>query len=188
MRVIATPGHTAHHLAYHFEDARGDGASQSFVCTGGSLLAGTTGRTDLLGADRAGPLARDQWSSVRRLLTELAGSTVVLPTHGFGSFCSATPSQGGADAQSTISGERKRNPAATEEVEEFVLRVTVDPPPIPGHYRYMGPLNRAGQPEPRTELSEASSADAVEDILAAGAGSSTCALAVASPRCTASAR
>ena len=49
--AMATPGHTPEHLAWaiHDADAAAD-APPSGVFTGGSLLVGTAGRTDLLGA------------------------------------------------------------------------------------------------------------------------------------------
>ncbi len=62
LRVLATPGHTFHHLSYVLEGA--DGVQGVF--TGGSLLYGTTGRTDLLGAEHAETLARAQHTSARR--------------------------------------------------------------------------------------------------------------------------
>ena len=42
VRVLSTPGHTPHHLAFVAEDASG----RSAVLTGGSLLSGATGRTE----------------------------------------------------------------------------------------------------------------------------------------------
>jgi len=56
IRVIATPGHTLTHLAYLVEDGHDDTA----LFTGGSLLFGSVGRTDLVAADstvRAHPRA-----------------------------------------------------------------------------------------------------------------------------------
>ncbi len=85
VRVLSTPGHTPHHLAFVAEDASG----RSAVLTGGSLLSGAIGRTDLLGRGQAARLGEAQWRSVRRLLGDLDPATEVLPTHGFGSFCSA---------------------------------------------------------------------------------------------------
>ncbi|MGO4755170.1 MBL fold metallo-hydrolase, partial [Streptomyces sp. 2MCAF27] len=64
IQVIATPGHTDHHLAYTFALR---GGVPRLVCTGGSVLYGTTGRTDLMGAEAAEPLARRQYRSARRL-------------------------------------------------------------------------------------------------------------------------
>ena len=67
VRALATPGHTYTHLAYVVEaagDAPGDGVAGVF--TGGSLLYGATGRTDLLGPDATVALTRAQWASARR--------------------------------------------------------------------------------------------------------------------------
>ena len=49
LRVLAAPGHTFHLLSYVLEGADGPQG----VFTGGSLLYGTTGRTDLLGDEHA---------------------------------------------------------------------------------------------------------------------------------------
>jgi len=48
---MATTGHTAHHLAYLIRAANDgdDDGGGLVVCTGGSLLVNSTGRTDLLG-------------------------------------------------------------------------------------------------------------------------------------------
>src|SRR5699024_388134 len=46
VRVVSTPGHTYHHLSYVLEGEQGPVG----VFTGGSLLFGTTGRTDLQGS------------------------------------------------------------------------------------------------------------------------------------------
>ena len=48
LRALHTPGHTHHHISYVLEDA--DGQVQA-VFTGGSMLYGATGRTDLVGPD-----------------------------------------------------------------------------------------------------------------------------------------
>ena len=52
VRVLATPGHTYTHLAYVVEA----GGEVAGVFTGGSLLYGSTGRTDLLGHPVGGHL------------------------------------------------------------------------------------------------------------------------------------
>src|SRR6266516_119214 len=108
VRALATPGHTYTHLAYVVEAADvapGDGTAGVF--TGGSLLYGSTGRTDLLGADTTAALTRAQWASARRPARELPDAARIFPTHGFGSFCSATQS---AAASSTIGHEKLVNP------------------------------------------------------------------------------
>ena len=115
VRVIATPGHTFTHLAYALEDtATGEVVA---VFTGGSLLHGSTGRPDLLGAEHAPALAAAQHASARRLAATLPGQAVVYPTHGFGSFCAATLP--GADGF-TIGEERHANPALTLDEDSYV--------------------------------------------------------------------
>jgi hydroxyacylglutathione hydrolase len=148
VKVLSTPGHTPHHLAFLAEDTSGTSA----VLTGGSLLPGATGRTDLMGPERAASLGKAQWRSVRRLLRELDPTTEVLPTHGFGSFCTAGTAGTGAAAISdrlTVGSERARNPAARLDQGPFVEDITTSPLPVPAYYRYMAPLNRGGAAEPR---------------------------------------
>ena len=73
--------------------------------SGGSLLFGSTGRPDLLGPDHTHTLARHQHASARKLAALLPDETQVMPTHGFGSFCSATQSE---STSSTIGQEREQ--------------------------------------------------------------------------------
>ena len=89
VRAISTPGHTFTHLSYAIS-AAGDPDGAEAVFTGGSLLYGATGRTDLLGPENTEELSRAQHDSVRRLARELPGTAAVCPTHGFGSFCTAS--------------------------------------------------------------------------------------------------
>ena len=54
--TLDTPGHTPEHVSYAVADtSRGD--EPFLLLTGGSLLVGSVGRTDLLGADNARPFA-----------------------------------------------------------------------------------------------------------------------------------
>jgi hydroxyacylglutathione hydrolase len=159
--VVATPGHSANHVAYRISEEIGDG---SVIATGGSLLAGTTGRTDLFGIDLSTSLAIAQWRSVRRLLEICSPETVVLPTHGFGSFCAATPTSG-STGPTTIAEERARQLAERLGAEDFVTEILRDPLPIPAYYAEMATLNRAGQNAPDLVLPPALAADAVEETL-----------------------
>ena len=155
VRVLETPGHTDTHLSYVISD--GDGPSAVF--TGGSLLYGSVGRTDLLGADRTHELTRKQWRSARRLAEVLPDDTPVYPTHGFGSFCSSGGASGGGD--STIGMEKKRNDALTEDDEQaFVDRLVAGLTGYPTYYAYMGPRNAAGPDAP--DLSPATPVDPAE--------------------------
>ena len=76
------------------------------------LLLGGTGRTDLLGADWAEALARQQYRSVRRLAMRLPTDTVICPTHGFGSFCAAGRPGGGG----SLLADQLRNDDRVSEV------------------------------------------------------------------------
>ena len=103
--AMHTPGHTPGHLSYVLSETGHDPAA---VFTGGSMLYGAVGRTDLIGPDQTERLTRDQHRSVRQLAAELPDEVAVYPTHGFGSFCSATPTVG---TSSTIGTERRINVA-----------------------------------------------------------------------------
>jgi hydroxyacylglutathione hydrolase len=143
VRVIATPGHTFSHLCYALES----GAETIAVFTGGSLLNGSTGRTDLLGAEHREELARAQHASAHRLARELPETARLCPTHGFGSFCAASQS---AARQSTIGAEKLANPALTLDVDSYVRTLLAGLDAYPAYYAHMAPLNRAGPaaPEP----------------------------------------
>ncbi|MGH3355383.1 MAG: rhodanese-like domain-containing protein, partial [Nocardioidaceae bacterium] len=138
VRALLTPGHTHHHLSYVLGDA--DSRTHA-VFTGGSMLYGTTGRTDLLGPAHTDELAHAQFSSVRRLARELPPETTVLPTHGFGSFCSATPV---TSDESTIAQERRVNPALTMDEQEYVGELLAGLDAYPAYYARMAPINQRG--------------------------------------------
>ena len=141
LRVIHTPGHTHHHVSYILTDRSGTVLG---VFTGGSMLHGTTGRTDLLGADHTEALTHAQYRSVHRLADELPEAAQVYPTHGFGSFCSATPASGDA---STIGEQRDTNPALTQDEQTYVDELLAGLSAYPAYYAHMGVLNKAG-PDP----------------------------------------
>jgi glyoxylase-like metal-dependent hydrolase (beta-lactamase superfamily II) len=143
VRVIATPGHTFTHLSYVLEAA---GRAHA-VFTGGSLLYGSTGRPDLLGPGYADELAHAQFASVHRLAAELPEDADVYPTHGFGSFCSATQSEGSA---SSIGRERRANPALILDEDRYVTELLAGLDAYPAYYAHMGPANAAGPSGPGT--------------------------------------
>lgn len=138
VRVLATPGHTEHHTAYLVTGDDSPGA----VFTGGSLLFGSVGRTDLVDPARTEELTRAQYRSARRLAAGLPAATQVFPTHGFGSFCSAGQTSGAS--HSTIEAERAANDALVTAEEDFVARLITGLISHPSYYARMGPRNRAG--------------------------------------------
>lgn len=138
IRVIHTPGHTLTHLSYALVS---DG-DEVGVFTGGSLLFGSTGRPDLLGPAHTHDLVHHQYASAQRLAKELPGHAQVLPTHGFGSFCSAGSSDG--TTESTIAQELRQNPAYSLDEETWVERTLAGLDAFPAYYAHMGPANAAG--------------------------------------------
>ena len=143
LTAMATPGHTPEHLAWAVNSAAaGADAPPEAVFTGGSLLVGSSGRTDLLGEALTEELTRLQSASLQRLAA-LPTSTRVLPTHGAGSFCSAGPVA--ASRTTTIGAELLANTAlAAAGGDRFHEVVTAGLGRFPDYYARMAPLNRAG--------------------------------------------
>lgn len=141
LEVLHTPGHTHHHVSYVLRDSGGDVHG---VFTGGSMLFGTTGRTDLVSPDDTEELTRAQYRSVHKLADRLPAGTPIYPTHGFGSFCSATPASGD---ESTIGEQREKNPALTQDEQSYVDELLAGLSAYPAYYAHMGVINREG-PEP----------------------------------------
>lgn len=154
LRVLHTPGHTHHHVSYAASDA---GGTVRAVFTGGSMLFGATGRTDLVSPRDTTSLTHAQFRSVRRLARELPGETQVFPTHGFGSFCSATPTSGDA---STVAGQALVNPALALAEQEYVHTLLAGLDAYPSYYARMAPINRRG-PAP-VDLSRPAPVDPAE--------------------------
>lgn len=139
VEVIHTPGHTPHHLSFVVRD----GDDPPAVFTGGSMLYGTVGRTDLIDPSATDELTRAQYRSVRRLAAALDDDAAVYPTHGFGSFCASASSDEESDG--TMGGERRVNLALTASDEDaFVDRLLAGLDQYPKYYAHMDPLNRAG--------------------------------------------
>ncbi|MGW1980395.1 rhodanese-like domain-containing protein [Streptomyces sp. NPDC001889] len=161
VRALATPGHTPHHTAYVLEEH----GTPVAAFTGGSLLIGTVGRPDLVEPRLTDRLARAQHASAHRLAAELPESTSVLPTHGFGSFCSSGRAAGDT---STIGREKTVNAALLQDVDAFVAGLLAELEDVPAYYAHMGPANAAG-PEP-VDLTAPAPADAesIAARLAAG--------------------
>jgi hydroxyacylglutathione hydrolase len=172
LRVTAleTPGHTPEHVSYAVVDTS-RAEEPVLLFTGGSLLVGAVGRTDLLGAEHSIPYARAMFRSLHDVLLPHEDFVGVYPTHGAGSLCStgiaSTPN-------STIGFERRYNPMIQAgEVEEFVRALLRDQPAFPHYFARMRPLNQAGPrplggrvPEARSvSISEARDALAGDALL-----------------------
>jgi hydroxyacylglutathione hydrolase len=143
--ALHTPGHTPEHMAYAVVDASRAGETL-LLFTGGSLLVGAVGRTDLLGEQHAIPYAHDMHRTLRDVVLPHADFVTVFPTHGAGSLCStgiaSTP-------WSTIGYERRHNPMLRpivdgKDIEAFVTTLLGRQPAFPTYFARMRPLNQAG--------------------------------------------
>ncbi|MCO4254599.1 MBL fold metallo-hydrolase [Pseudarthrobacter cellobiosi] len=138
VQAVATPGHTHHHLSYVVSDGE-----QQAVFSGGSLLYGSVGRTDLVSDEDTEDLTRAQYSSVRRLAAEAQPDAALYPTHGFGSFCSSGPAS--SARSSTVAQEQETNHAFTDADEDHFVRELINNlTAYPSYYAHMAPANRQG--------------------------------------------
>lgn len=147
LRAMATPGHTPEHLAWSVHADGGaagsaPGTAPEGVFTGGSLLVGTAGRTDLLGPELVAELTAAQHRTLARL-GALPPGVRIMPTHGAGSFCSAGPTA--PSRTSTIGTELDSNPIlGLDDGAAFADRLLGGLGRWPDYYARMAPLNRAG--------------------------------------------
>jgi hydroxyacylglutathione hydrolase len=138
MRVLATPGHTAEHLAYLILD----GAQPVALFSGGSLLVGAVARTDLVSPDRTDELARAMFRSIREQILSLPDDLPVYPTHGAGSFCSAPA---GNERTTTIGRERATNALlAAPDEDSFVAHLLGGLGTYPQYFLSLQEVNRRG--------------------------------------------
>ena len=163
LRAIGTPGHTPDHHVFVLERVGNPAA----LFTGGSLMVGAVGRTDLCGPDLAEPLAHDMFHSLRRL-DALADDLPVYPTHGAGSFCSAP---GGTERTSTLGRERATNALfRIRDEDTFVEQLLAGFGTFPTYFALLPELNRRGpRRHPRLPRLELLDADSVRRHVAAGA-------------------
>lgn len=138
LRAIPTPGHTPDHLAYLLVDH----GQPVGLFSGGSLMVGTVGRTDLLGEEHAERLATELFRALHEEILTLPDDLAVYPTHGAGSFCSA-PS--GSQRVTTIGAERANNPLLQiADEHEFVERLVGSTGSFPTYFRHLPERNRRG--------------------------------------------
>src|ERR671935_1550312 len=162
LRALSTPGHTRHHMSY----AVLEGDSVVAVFTGGSMLVGACGRTDLVGSEWTTSLAEDQYRSSRRL-SSLPEQALILPTHGAGSFCAAT--EGGSARWSTVGEERQQNPAIkASNVRSFVSGQLGRLLAYPAYYARMAGENRAGRAAWEARRPPSVSAERACDLIGKG--------------------
>ena len=138
---LDTPGHTPEHVVYAVADTtRADEPVVLF--SGGSLLVGAVGRTDLLGEADAIPFARQMHRSLHEVILPMEDFVAVHPTHGAGSLCSTGVA---STPLTTIGFECRYNPLlAPMDADAFARALLAGQPAIPRYFARMRPLNQAG--------------------------------------------
>ncbi len=139
--ALDTPGHTPEHVVYALADtSRADEPVALF--SGGSLLVGAVGRTDLLGEANAIPFAHAMHRSLHEVILPMEDFVAVHPTHGAGSLCStgiaSTP-------MTTIGFERRYNALLRPmDADAFARALLAGQPAIPRYFARMRPTNQGG--------------------------------------------
>lgn len=135
MRAMHTPGHTFNHTSYVLESSDGPVA----IFSGGSMLVGAVGRSDLLGPDHTEQLLSNQFDSMHRIARDLPDPSLVAPTHGTGSFCAAGNV---SSTTSTVAQEKLQNPALiAPSLAVFGMSQLMGYKQFPTYYRFMAPAN-----------------------------------------------
>jgi hydroxyacylglutathione hydrolase len=138
LRVLATPGHAPEHVSYLLLDA----GRPLALFSGGALLVGTVARTDLAGPELTEPLARAAYQSLHQRLLSLPDELEVYPTHGAGSFCSASV---GGERTTTIGAERRHNRLlAAPDEDAFVAQLLAGFGSYPPYFLRLRERNRVG--------------------------------------------
>jgi hydroxyacylglutathione hydrolase len=166
LRVLETPGHTPEHVSYTLAD-RTRAHEPLAVFTGGSLLVGAVGRTDLLGSEHAEQYARDMYHSIHEVLLAQEDFVTVLPTHGGGSLCSKSIS---STPNSTVGFERRHNELlGVADIDDFCTRLLEGQPAYPRYFSRMRSINQAG-PRPLGAIPSSTPLPVarVRELLAAG--------------------
>lgn len=145
VEAIASPGHTPEHLSYV---VRGP-AGPPLLFSGGSLIVGGAARTDLIAPDQTTALTRAQYRTLHDAFDGLPDDTMLYPTHGGGSFCSAG---GGGERTSTLGRERATNPLLQMTDEAAFTRWFPSTfPAAPAYFFRLRPVNQRG-PRPRRDI------------------------------------
>lgn len=104
LTVLKSPGHTPEHISFLLHDSSG---AARVLFSGGSLMAGTAARPDLLGPRYTNSLVRAEYVTLHETYAPLAGTVGVLPTHAGGSFCGVGTR---SDQMTSLGRERRTNP------------------------------------------------------------------------------
>ena len=116
--------------------------------SGGALIVGGAARSDLAGPELTDHLTHHEFETLHRAFSDLPDETLLKPTHGGGSFCSAGS---GKKHVSTLGEERKTNTLLSMGEEEFLKSWPASFPRTPAYFARMREINWAG-PRLRTDI------------------------------------
>ncbi len=156
LTLIRSPGHTPEHVSFLLHDSRG---RARVLFSGGSLMAGTAARPDLLGPQFTNVLVREEYTTLHDRYRPLTGSVAVLPTHAGGSFCGV----GARASQCTsLARERSTNPLLrATDIASFFSAYLSDQP-FPKYYGLSRATNLEGGRPLGRNIPELPSLDAAE--------------------------
>lgn len=143
LTVRHSPGHTPEHISLLV--AKADEKDAPFaVMSGGSLLVGTAGRTDLLGPERVDELTAAQFRTLSGFFRSLDAGVLVYPTHVHGSPCGAAI---GDKPCSSIGYELQHNDLLRQTDEAQFRRAALGKlPPKPRYYPRLKDVNTDDPP------------------------------------------
>ena len=136
--VIKSPGHTPEHVSFLLGTEDGP---RRVLFSGGSLMAGTAGRPDLLGPGYTYQLVREEFSTLHERYADLPGALTVFPTHIGGSFCGVGTRP---TARTTLGLERRTNPLLRARDHDAFLSAYLSSDPFPSYYRTDRRMNQVG--------------------------------------------
>jgi hydroxyacylglutathione hydrolase len=145
VEVLSTPGHSPEHVSYVF---RRDGDRPPVLFSGGALIVGGAARSDLAGPELTDHLTHHQFETLQNSFSDLPDETLLKPTHGGGSFCSAGS---GKRHTSRLGEERTTNPLLSMSEEEFLTSWPASFPRTPAYFARMREINWSG-PRLRTDI------------------------------------
>jgi hydroxyacylglutathione hydrolase len=138
VEILSTPGHSPEHLSYVF---RRDGDPAPVLFSGGALIVGGAARSDLAGPELTDHLTHHEFETLRSAFSDLPDETLLKPTHGGGSFCSAGS---GKKHTSTLGEERATNRLLSMSEAEFLRSWPASFPRTPAYFARMREINWSG--------------------------------------------
>ena len=154
------------------------------VFTGGSLLFGSVGRTDLVDPERTLELTHAQFHSAHRLADMLPDEAPVYPTHGFGSFCSSGSANGWRGQHDRHRARGRNDALTTADEHEYVQNLVANLTVYPTYYAHMAALNRQGPTAPDMTAPEMVDPDELGTRIIAGQRVVDCAIESPTPATT----